>query len=85
MEMSWSGTPSKVWWALETSGASSTSLSLDDLRSPPSPLKSVGESLRLGLENSTIFYNYADETDYRETEEELSEWLKEYRTRGVIR
>lgn len=84
MEMSWSQTPSKVWWALET-GPSSTSLTLDDLRSPapPSPARSFGDSLR--LDKSTIFYNYVDEPDNEENEDYLKEWLKDYRTRGVIR
>ena len=85
MEMSWSRTPNKVWWALETSGASTTSLTLDDLRSPapPSPARSLGDSLK--LDKSTIFYNFVDEPDCKENEEDLSEWLKDYRTRGVIR
>lgn len=85
MELSWSQTPSKVWWALETSGPSTTSLTLDDLRSPapPSPARSFGDSLR--LDKSTIFYNYVDEPDYKESEEELVDWLRDYRTRGVIR
>lgn len=87
MELSWSQSeaPSKVWWGLETSGFSSTSLTADvgELRSPASPTRSLGESLR--LEQSSIFYNYVDEADYREGEEELSAWLREERTRGVIR
>lgn len=88
MEVSWSQneTPNKVWWALESSELSSTALSspdVEDLRSPTSPTRSLGDSLR--LEQSSIFYNYVDETDYREGEEELSAWLKDYRTRGVIR
>jgi hypothetical protein len=87
MEMSWSQNeaPSKVWWALETSGLSSTSLTADveELRSPASPTRSLGDSLH--LEQSSIFYNYVDESDYRESEEELSAWLREERTRGVIR
>ena len=83
MELSWSQTPSKVWWALET-GPSSTSLTVDDLRSPapPSP-RSPGDSLK--HDKSTIFYNFVEEPDYKESEEEISEWLKDYRTRGVIR
>ena len=87
MEVSWSQneTPSKVWWALEASGLSSTSLTADvsELKSPASPTRSLGDSLR--LEQSSIFYNYVDETDYMEGEEELSGWLREERTRGVIR
>lgn len=91
-EMSWSRTPSKVWWALENGSASpsSTSLSLDSLRSPTASLsRSIGsggggDSLR--LDRSNVFYDYADETDYQEeSEEELAEWLKDYRGRGVIR
>lgn len=87
-ELSWSRTPSKVWWALENGSASpsSTSLSLDSLRSPTASLsRSIGgDSLR--LDRSNVFYDYADETDYQEeTEEELAEWLKDYRGRGVIR
>lgn len=83
MELSWSQTPGKVWWALE-SGPSGTSLALDDLRTPSSPVRSLaGGSLK--HDQSTIFYNYVDETDYKESEEQLSDWLKDYRTRGVIR
>ena len=82
MELSWSQTPSRVWWAL-SSGASVSSLGLDSLRSPSSSIRSPGDTLR--REKVDIFYNYADETDYQESEEEISEWLKEHRTRGVIR
>ena len=83
MELSWSQTPGKVWYALDGS-SSFTNLGLDDLRSPASPTRSIGGTLR-PEEQSKIFYNYADDTDYKESEEEIAEWIKEYRTRGVIR
>lgn len=80
---------SKVLWALEASGppGSVTSLALDDLRlrSHSTPLRSLGDTSLRPLDQSIVFYNYADQTDYKETEEDLVEWLKEYRTRGVIR
>ncbi len=86
MELSWSQTPNKVWWALEASGASSVSLSLDDLnRTPSSPFRYGENSLRHDNDTSNIFYNYADETDYTETEEELIEWLRDDLSRGIIR
>lgn len=83
MELSWSQseTPNQVWGALETSGPSSIALS-PDVHDLKSPTRSLGDS-SLRLEQSSTFYNYVEETDYKE--EELSEWLRGDRTRGVIR
>ena len=92
MELSWSQTPSHVWGALETSGPSSISLQVDDLSTLISPTRTTGKrggggggSLRREDQSSTSFYNYVDEADCKEDKEDLTEWLKGYHTRGVVR
>ena len=77
MDLSWSQTPSSVWWALEQSG--STASLLGD--SPASP--SFSPNWKLGSANN--FYDYADEHDLGESEEEIMDWVKEHSSRGVIR
>ena len=87
MELSFSQTPSRVWWALEAS-ATSHSLQLDDLRAPSaSPLYTSGSEVHgneLGVGNY-VFYDYVDETDHKESNEELAKWLRQHRNRGIIR
>ena len=77
MDLSWSQTPTSVWWALEQSG--STASLLGD--SPASP--TFSPNWKLGSANN--FYDYADEHDLGESEEEIMEWVKEHSSRGVIR
>ena len=83
VELSWSQTPNSLWWALESSV---TTTSLDDLLSSPttSPQRHAG-SLRNQTNSPTIFYNYADETDFAESEADLTQWVKEHHNRGIIR
>ncbi len=88
MELSWSQTPSTVWWALENS---SSSISVENMLSPPSPTRTrdrSGTISRDKREAATIFYNYApDEVDLGETEDDIKRWIKgdRDRTRGAIR
>ena len=85
VELSWSQTPSSLWWALET-GTGTSNLSLDNILSPPSPIKSVGSrTLKRQITDPTIFYNSLDETDFGEREEDLEQWVTEDPNRGIIR
>ncbi len=86
MELSYSQTPSRVWWALE---ASQSLHQLDDLRSAPAspmhaPASSRSQERTPGAGNF-VFYDYVDETDNQDSEEQLKEWLKQHRNRGIIR
>ncbi len=84
MEMSWSQTPSTVWWALETS---SSSMNLENMLSPPSPTRDRSGTISRDKKGAaTIFYNYApDEVDLGETEEDVKRWIKADQTRGAVR
>ena len=90
VELSWSQTPSSVWWALET-GTAASNLSLDNILSPPTPNKLAAGSgsrkrtLQHQLTNPTIFYNSIDETDSGERDEDLEHWVSEDPSRGIIR
>ena len=87
VELSWSQTPSSVWWALET-GTGASNLSLDNILSSPTPTKkaSVGKrTLQRQLTSPTLFYNSLDETDFGEQEQDLEHWMSEDPNRGVIR
>ena len=90
VELSWSQTPSSVWWALET-GTAASNLSLDNILSPPTPNKLAAGSdsrkrtLQHQLTNPTIFYNSIDETDSGERDEDLEQWVSEDPSRGIIR
>ena len=85
VELSWSQTPSSVWWALET-GTAGSNLSLDNILSPPTPNKAPGKrTLQHQLTSPTIFYNSLDETDFGEREEDLEQWVGEDPSRGIIR
>ena len=88
VELSWSQTPSSVWWALET-GTGASNLSLDNILNSPAH-KKVASSARKNLlhhqlSSPTIFYNSLDETDFGEHEGDLEQWVAEDATRGVIR
>ena len=85
VELSWSQTPSSVWWALET-GTAASNLSLDNILSAPTPTKKAGKrTLQYQLTSPTIFYNSLDETDFGERDEDLEQWVTEDPSRGVIR
>ena len=90
VELSWSQTPSSVWWALET-GTAASNLSLDNILSPPTPNKLAAASggrkrtLQHQLTSPTIFYNSLDETDFGERDEDLEQWVNEDPSRGIIR
>jgi hypothetical protein len=90
VELSWSQTPSSVWWALET-GTGASNLSLDNILSPPTPSKLSAASGRRKrthqhqLTSPTIFYNSLDETDFGEREEDLEQWVSNDPSRGIIR
>ena len=88
VELSWSQTPSSVWWALET-GTAASNLSLDNILSPPTPNKAAlgkrARTLQHQLTSPTIFYNSLDETDFGEREEDLEQWVSEDPSRGIIR
>ena len=90
VELSWSQTPSSVWWALET-GTAASNLSLDNILSPPTPNKlatasgSRKRTLQHQLTSPTIFYNSLDETDFGERDEDLEQWVSEDPNRGIIR
>ena len=86
VELSWSQTPSSVWWALET-GTAASNLSLDNILSPPTPNKAVSgkRTLQHQLTSPTIFYNSLDETDFGVREEDLEQWVSEDPSRGIIR
>lgn len=86
VELSWSQTPSSVWWALET-GTATSNLSLDNILSPPTPTKAAGSkrTLQHQLTSTTIFYNSLDETDFGQREEDLEHWVSEDPGRGIIR
>ena len=77
MDMSWSQTPSSVWWALE---ASVSTASLTGLGEPLSTFQHGGV---LGVGSN--FYDFADESELEEDEEQLVEWVKEHNSRGIIR
>lgn len=87
VELSWSQTPSSVWWALET-GTAASNLSLDNILSPPTPNKTASGSKRTlhhQLTSPTIFYNSLDETDFGERDEDLEQWVSDDPSRGIIR
>jgi len=77
MEMSWSHTPSSVWWALEAS----SSVSLDG-HSPSDSLQPRLEQPDKDLTN--LYYDYADEGETA-VEEELQQWVVQHPFRGVVR
>jgi len=89
MELSFSQTPNRVWWALEASATSISLTQRDDLRSPPAtPLHPSGPDGKDGRElgaSNFVFYDYVDETDSTEDKEELEKWLKGNRNRGLVR
>lgn len=86
VELSWSQTPSSVWWALET-GSAPSNLSLDNILSAPTPTKTAGKrSLLRQITSPTVFYNSLDETDSAsEQEKDLEQWVAEDPNRGIIR
>ena len=88
VELSWSQTPSSVWWALET-GTAASNLSLDNILSPPTPNKLAVSGSRRALQHQltspTLFYNCLDETDFGERDEDLEQWVSEDPSRGIIR
>ena len=89
MDLSWSQTPSSVWWALEN--ASTASISTESSRSHvqqqrrrkkrPTTRKKRSEQAVSVLN----FYDYADADQVEESEEALDAWTKEHNDRGVIR
>jgi hypothetical protein len=90
MEMSWSHTPSSVWWALE---ASSSGVSLEgDQNSPtgadlPGSTRARSPTLRprphMPGKEVTNFYDYAGEGE--EGEEDMEKWILQQPNRGAIR
>lgn len=88
VELSWSQTPSSVWWALET-GIGASNRSLDNILNSPSHAKAASSArknlLHHQLSSPTIFYNSLDERDFGEHAEDLEEWVTEDPSRGVIR
>ena len=92
MELRRSQTPSRVWWALDASTSGHSLQQLDDLSSSlvTSHYTSVAEGDSLHIRERegkacNLFYDFVGETDCRESEQELTEWLKENISRGIIR
>ena len=79
MDMSWSQTPNKVWWALESSA------SLASLTGYGESLTSAQQHPRGFGRDNYNFYDYADEAELEEDEEQLGEWVREHSNRGIIR